>query len=96
MAASERPTGIRAVLLRVRKWRHPEGWDDSIRVFAALTFVAACWLFAHLATAAPRGDYLPLEQEVMQWFREAGTGLTKGPDWIFEAMRDITALGAPW
>lgn len=79
---------------RVRRWRDPEGWNEFVAVVAGLAFILACGVFVHLAISAPRGDYLPLEDTILQAFRQPGTDLPLWPEWASSAVRDITALGS--
>lgn len=72
-------------------WGRP-GWERFVHVAAAGTFVVASGIFLELARAAPRGDYLPLEDRIMQAMRRGGEPW--GPDGTAAVVRDLTALGS--
>lgn len=58
---------------------------------AAAVFAIAVWIFIELADDAPEGDYLALENRMMQALRPGGEPL--GGAVMAAAMRDVTALG---
>ena len=79
-------------LSRWKKWWGRPGWDRFVHVAAALAFVLAVAVFLELADDAPEGDYLPIEQRMMQALRHQGQPL--GPDGTEAIIRDLTALGS--
>lgn len=93
-ATGRRDPWYSASLSRVHRWRKPEGWDEFVAVVVTLVFLLAAIVFVHLAVAAPRGDYLPVEHEILQAFRQPGTDLPLGPEWVSSGVRDLTALGS--
>lgn len=62
-------------------------------VVGAIAFLFAASVFVHLAFSAPQGDYLPLEDKILQSFRQPGTDLPLGPEWVSSGVRDLTAMG---
>lgn len=72
-------------------WGRP-GWERFVHVAAAATFLLATGIFLELAKAAPRGDYLPAEDRIMQAMRHGGEPW--GPAGTAAVVRDITALGS--
>lgn len=72
-------------------WRRT-GVAKFVPLGAALMFCAMLWVFIELADDAPEGDYLVFENRIMQAMRDADG--PRGPHWIAEAMRDVTALGS--
>jgi undecaprenyl-diphosphatase len=77
---------------RWNRWWGRPGWDRFVHVAAAAAFLLAVGLFAELADDAPEGDYLPLENKLMQALRRGGEPL--GPEGTAAVVRDITALGS--
>ena len=58
---------------------------------AGLLFFLMLWMFIQLADDAPEGDYLALENRIMQSMRVDGAPV--GGAAAVSAMRDVTALG---
>lgn len=67
------------------------GVHQFVPLSAALAFCLVGWVFVELADDAPEGDYLVLENRIMQAMRHDGEPL--GGETLVSAMRDITALG---
>lgn len=84
------PASLRLILFRVQSWSRRLDKLLSLRVVLLLGLFT--WVFVELADDAPEGDYLPLENRIMQALRDAGGPI--GPGWLVEAMRDLTALGS--
>lgn len=78
----------------MRSWRDEAGWADFVSAAAVAAFVVCLVLFVHLADDAPEGDYLVLENKIMQALRNPATGGPLGPAWVPSAVRDLTALGS--
>ncbi|HEX2100156.1 MAG TPA: phosphatase PAP2 family protein [Candidatus Synoicihabitans sp.] len=58
-------------------------------------FILATWVFIEVADDAPEGDYLEWENQILLSLRQADDlTLTRGPWWLAEAARDVTALGS--
>lgn len=80
-----------------RAWRglhglwHRSGAGKFVPLGAALLLGLVVWIFVELADDAPEGDYLALENRIMQAFRPDGAPL--GGEAAVSAMRDVTALG---
>jgi len=54
------------------------------------------WGFIELAEEVLDGETQVFDEWVLEAFRRPdGSGLPRGPDWLVEAGRDITALGGP-
>lgn len=82
----------------LNRWRdkahagwHRTGAGRFVPMGAALLFLAMLWMFIQLADDAPEGDYLVLENRIMQSMRVDGAPIG-GPAAV-SAMRDVTALG---
>jgi undecaprenyl-diphosphatase len=74
-----------------RAWWGRPGWDRFVHIAAAVTFLLAVGVFLELADDAPEGDYLPIENRIMQAMRAGDQPL--GPAGTAAVFRDITALG---
>lgn len=74
-----------------RGFWHRSGAAKFVPLGAALLFVATVWIFVHLADDAPEGDYLVIENRILQSLRYDGRPL--GGETAVSAMRDVTALG---
>lgn len=72
-------------------WWHRSGAAKLVPLSAAIVFFVVMWVFVQLADDAPEGDYLVLENRVMQALRPGGEPL--GGRVGVEAMRDVTAMG---
>ena len=81
---SGKPRGVRGLWDRT-------GAAKFVPLGAAITFVLALVVFFNLADDAPEGDYLELENRIMQAFRSEGEPL--GGEGFVSAMRDVTARG---
>ena len=66
------------------------------RTFAAvLLIVGGAWLFAALAWTALHGDSRALDEVALRALRDpASPARLRGPAWLAEAARDVTALGS--
>jgi undecaprenyl-diphosphatase len=69
---------------------------DALLLFAgAMTAVMAALAFIVLAGLVLDGDTQRLDETIVQWFRRADDpARPRGPDWLLEAVIDITALGS--
>ncbi len=86
---------MRRVLGQWNAWGH-RGWERVggarfVPLWGALAFAAVVWVFIELADDAPEGDYLAVENRIMQAMRSGGEPL--GGESAVNAMRDVTALG---
>ena len=75
-----------------RAWWGRPGWERFVHLAAAAAFIASVGIFLELADDAPEGDYLPIENRIMQAMRDGGAPL--GPPGTPAVVRDITALGS--
>jgi undecaprenyl-diphosphatase len=91
-AAGSVVDGMTTKISRWRAWWGRPGWDRFVHVAVAVTFVLAIAVFLELADDAPEGDYLPIENKIMQGLRPAGQPL--GPVGTVAVVRDVTALGS--
>jgi len=75
-----------------------ENADQVDRTFwlgAAVVLIGA-WVFLHMANLVEDHGGHPLDDVIIQWFRQPGDpGVLRGPSWTEEAVRDLTALGSP-
>lgn len=76
---------------RLHRGWHVTGGARLLPLKAAVLFGAAVWAFVQLADDAPEGDYLELENRVLQAMRHDGVPL--GGEAVASAMRDVTAMG---
>lgn len=60
----------------------------------ALAIGLACWAgFAAICVLVLSGRALAIDDAGLLFWRNAGTLLPRGPEWLLEGVRDITALG---
>ncbi len=83
------------MITRLRIYWRRSGWNEFVWTSVALAGVAGVGVFVLLASAAPGGDYVELEEKIMRSLRQ-GDDPTRiiGPWWIQEAARDVSALGS--
>lgn len=87
-------TRARGGVGRVVAWLQDARRGDRgrfISLGAVLVALVALWVFVELADDAPEGDYLVLENRIMQVMRPGGQPW--GGEVMVSAMRDVTALG---
>lgn len=67
----------------------------DLRLLATLVaLLAGLWLFAELADEVVEGDSMAFDRHVLQALRDpARDGAPRGPWWLPDAARDVTALG---
>ncbi|HHP7233607.1 MAG TPA: phosphatase PAP2 family protein [Desulfobacterales bacterium] len=62
---------------------------------AAAVTVAAIWGFAEIADEVLEGETLSFDEKVVRWMRRPeAPSVLKGPQWLHEVGRDVTALGS--
>ncbi len=76
----------------LREWWGRPGWERFVHIAAAMSFLLAVGVFVELADDAPEGDYLPIENKIMEAMRRGGEPW--GPAGTASVVRDITALGS--
>jgi undecaprenyl-diphosphatase len=81
-------------------WQHlRRAWPrrvDLIVMIAVLVVVAAVWGFDELANSVTAGRTQRFDDWVVQSLRNPqNAALPRGPRWLVEAGRDVTALGSP-
>jgi undecaprenyl-diphosphatase len=75
-------------------WKR-SGWTEFVFATVALAFVIAVLSFLLLATAAPAGGYLEVEEKLMRSLRQVDDpSRLIGPWWVQEVSRDVSALGS--
>jgi undecaprenyl-diphosphatase len=77
---------------RWKHWWDERGWDRFVHVMAAVSFLVAVGIFLELASDAPEGEYLPIEDKLMLALRHEGKPI--GPEGTAAVVRDVTALGS--
>lgn len=82
---------LRWLFARAEHGWHRTGAARFVPLGAAVLFVLVVWIFVELADDAPEGDYLVLENRVLQSMRVGGEPL--GGEAVVSAMRDVTAMG---
>ncbi len=82
---------VRWLFSRAEHGWHRAGAARFVPLGAALMFALVVWVFVELADDAPEGDYLVLENRVLQALQPGGEPI--GGPVVVSAMRDITALG---
>jgi undecaprenyl-diphosphatase len=85
----ERPRG--RWLAGTQRWWAARPLSKFVSLGTAVLFALAVWVFLQLAVDAPEGDYLVLENRIMQTLRSDGAPL--GGEGAVTVMRDVTALG---
>jgi undecaprenyl-diphosphatase len=79
-----------------KSWQQLRERVDLIVLLAVLLVVATAWLFDELANSVTAGDTQRFDDWVVASLRNPdNTALPRGPRWLVEAGRDITALGSP-
>jgi undecaprenyl-diphosphatase len=57
--------------------------------------VAAIWGFAEIADEVLEGETLTFDEKLVRWMRRPeAPAMLKGPQWLHEVGRDVTALGS--
>jgi undecaprenyl-diphosphatase len=78
--------------MRARSW----AWPELPVLLAVLAAAALVWLFIELADEVAGGDTHEIDQRVLDVLRDRERpGMPRGPAWLADAGRDITALGSP-
>jgi len=84
--------GWRGLVIRGLDWLRRR---DLATVVLLLIGFAGIWAFIELADEVLEGETRAFDQWVLESLRsEADLGQPRGPEWLREAMRDITALGS--
>ena len=79
----------------------PIHWLNGLRslieiraVVAIVLLAAAAWIFIGLADEVVEGEAIPFDEKLLLSLRSADEpAVPRGPVWLQEAMRDVTALG---
>lgn len=71
------------------------GWSEFIALLVAGAFCISCWTFLEVADEVGENDYQATEENILRAFRDPDDpGKLRGPAWLEEYVRDITALGS--
>jgi undecaprenyl-diphosphatase len=77
-------------------FRFPIARHGAGAVFGLSLFCFCLWGFLDLAEDVPEGQFEKWDEQVLRAFRRADDlGHARGPAWLGDAMRDISALGSP-
>lgn len=69
--------------------------DRTVWLGAGVVVVGA-WIFLRVADVVQDHGGHPLDEAILKWFRQPeDLGQLRGPWWMGEVMRDLTALGSP-
>lgn len=69
--------------------------QEPTELLALLLVIGGVWAFVTLAGEVLEGDTHFFDVQVVAWLRQPGqAALPRGPQWLAEAVRDITALGS--
>ncbi|MFN6102908.1 MAG: phosphatase PAP2 family protein [Planctomycetaceae bacterium] len=69
--------------------------DRTVWMGAGVVLIGA-WVFIQMAELIQNHGGHPLDESILKWFRQSGdVGQLRGPWWMGEVMRDLTALGSP-
>lgn len=79
----------------VDRWRE-RSWPELPVLVAIVLIAALSWGFIELADEVLGGDTQHFDQAVIEMLRDPDDPrLPRGPSWLADAARDITALGSP-
>src|SRR5690606_4208113 len=93
-AAPRRPRARRRPAAFLR-WARARAGSELRWLVACAAAVAAALVFAALASAGGEGSTRTFDEAVLQALRSpADPGLPRGPAWLGNAARDVTALGS--
>jgi len=68
---------------------------EIVLLVTAAVAVIAVWGFAEIADEVLEGETRSFDEHVVHWMRRpADPSVLKGPQWLHQAARDITALGS--
>lgn len=74
---------------------HPLHTREIAPFIAAAILVAGLWGFVEIADEVREGETVSFDERVVRWMRRpAEPSMLKGPKWLHEVGRDITALGS--
>ena len=76
------------MLPKFRNWFNWVGGYSLMALIALLVVVLGTWGFVKLADEVAEGETQPFDMRIMQW-----VGQHRGPQWLEEVGRDLTALG---
>ena len=75
--------------------RETLGARGLLLLLAGMLLAGALWAFVELADEVREADEIPLDDESLLALRQPDApGQPRGPAWVAEAMRDLTALGS--
>lgn len=92
MKAEHLGSSFRTVLGQTVAWLRRR---DMAAMVLLLIAVAGTWAFVELADEVLEGETRAFDRAVLEWFRMPDDlAQPRGPAWLLEAMRDVTALGS--
>lgn len=81
-------------ILSIKEFLHNFAFRDIRVLIAAFIFVSASWAFIEIADEVDEGSTKAFDEMVLTTLRNAEDyEIPRGPKWLPEAVRDITALG---
>ena len=79
---------------RLIAWLRARRAADLRLLFLSILVLAGLWAFAELADEVLEGDSMQLDSRLLLSLRDMRRGgAPRGPEWLAEAARDVTALG---
>ena len=85
---------MRRLPFKVVGWLRGRQAADLRLLLALVLLLAGLWAFAEIADEVMEGDSMAVDARVLYAFRDPTRGgAPRGPEWLSEAMRDVTALG---
>ena len=79
---------------RLQQWWQQSSLRDSALLVGGGIICACLWIFIAVADEVREGDFQPVEERIILALRRPGDpGHLRGPGWLEEAARDISALG---
>jgi undecaprenyl-diphosphatase len=80
---------------KIRQLISTLGDTSPLVLVAVLIVVGGIWIFIKLADEVTEGGTQHFDEQVLRSLRKANDpGVLRGPHWLFETARDITALGS--
>ncbi len=80
---------------KIRQFNSTLGDTSPLVLLAVLLLIAGAWAFIMLADEVTEGGTQRFDERVLRALRKPNDpGVLRGPHWLFEVARDITALGS--
>ncbi|SRR5690606_4157799 len=85
---------IKENILNIKEFLHNFAFRDLRVIVAAFIFISASWAFIEIADEVNEGSTKAFDETILTTLRNAENyEIPRGPKWLPEAVRDITALG---